>query len=281
MKKQHIILSCLLVLACGTVNAQFKKALPNMRVGQVNDAKVNVGLIGGGSFTMWQHFNSPQASDWYLANYKPTLRFGYFGGIAVEYMINNNFSVGLNALYERHNMGLHFVNNNFPIAFEQHIKRTYDLSADYESVEAYVPFTYYFNIGSKNLKPYVYFAPRASYILGGNMVYSRTDLNPTTNDTISHSSMAAIFSDSTYRMINVGGMVGVGAQYRINTNNYYFLVKFDLSANVNALNTFTAIDLLNEFNYMRFAADAHATVTVMLPIKKRLVGACVRWGEYD
>ena len=52
--------------------------------GQVNDAKINIGILGGGNFTHWQHFDSSQASDWYLATYTPTLRFGYFGGIAVE-----------------------------------------------------------------------------------------------------------------------------------------------------------------------------------------------------
>lgn len=281
MKKQHIILSCLLILVCATATAQYKKALPNMRVGQASDAKINVGLIGGGSYTLWQHFNSAQASDWYLANYKPTFRLGYFGGIAVEYMFQNNMSVGLNVLYERHNVGLRYVNERFPVDLDQHIKRIYNLTADYESVEAYVPITYYFNIGSKNLKPYFYVAPRVSYVLGGNMVYSHTDLDLATGDTITQQAMAAVFGDSTYRMLNVGGMLGVGAQLRVNTSNYYFLVKFDIAANVNVLHTFTPADLLNEFNYRRYAADAHATITIMLPIKKRLVGACVRWGEYD
>lgn len=281
MKKQHIILSCLLVLICGTATAQFKKALPNMRGnGQASDARFNVGLIGGGDFTTWVHINSAQAADWYLANYKPIIRFGYFGGIAAEYMLGKNLSVGLNAIYNQHNMGLSYLNDNFPTAFNQHMKRIYGLTADYRSIEVYVPVTYYINIGSKNLMPYVYAAPRVSYILDGTMSYSRTDL--TQNDSIISIMLeTTTFNDSTYRKLNVGATVGVGAQVRINTSNYYFLVKFDLSANVNALQTFTEIDLLNEFNHLRFAADAYATVTFMLPLKKQLKGACMKWGEYD
>ena len=134
MKKQHIILTCLLVLICGTATAQFNKALPNARGnGQVNDAKVNIGLLGGGNFTHWQHFVSSQASDWYLASYKPTLRFGYFGGIAVEYMWKNDLSFGLNVIYEQHNVGLNYLNENFPTNLNHHIKRNYDFTADYNS----------------------------------------------------------------------------------------------------------------------------------------------------
>lgn len=281
MKKQHLILSCLLVLICGTATAQYRKALPNMRGnGQVGDARLNVGLIGGGNFTTWAHINSVQAADWYLANYTPVIRFGYFCGIAAEYMINKNLSAGINAIYNQHNLGLSYLNNNFPTGLDQHIKRVYGLTADYRSIEVIVPVSYYINIGSKTVTPYVFAAPRVSYILDGTMSYSRTDL--TQNDSIISVMLeTTTFNDSTYRKLNVGATVGVGAQVRINTSNYYFLVKFDLSANVNALQTFTQFDLQNEFNHLRYAADAYATITFMLPMKKQLKGACMKWGEYD
>ena len=299
MKKQHIILTCLLVLICGTTTAQFNKALPNMRGnGQVNDAKINVGLLGGGNFTHWQHFVSSQASDWYLATYKPTLRFGYFGGIAVEYMWKNDLSIGLNVIYEQHNIGLNYINDNFPTSLNQYIKRNYDFTADYNSIEAYIPVTYYISTGSKNLKPYFFVAPRFSYILGGTMSYTRTDTDKT-GQVINTLNSTAVFSETSYAsyygpinlfnneydinlgMLNIGLMAGVGTQFRFNTSNYYFLLKLDLSANVNGFQTFTKYDLANEFNHLRYSADAHLTATFMLPIKKRLIGACIRWGEYD
>ena len=299
MKKQHIILTCLLALICGTTTAQFNKALPNMRGnGQVNDAKINVGLLGGGNFTHWQHFVSSQASDWYLATYKPTLRFGYFGGIAVEYMWKNDLSIGLNVIYEQHNVGLNYINDNFPTSLNQYIKRNYDFTANYNSIEAYIPVTYYISTGSKNLKPYFFVAPRFSYILGGDMSYTRTDTDQT-GQVINTLNSTAVFSETSYAsyygpinlfnneydlnlgMLNIGLMAGVGTQFRFNTSNYYFLLKLDLSANVNGFQTFTKYDLANEFNHLRYSADAHLTATFMLPIKKRLIGACIRWGEYD
>lgn len=299
MKKQHIILTCLLALICGTTTAQFNKALPNMRGnGQVNDAKINVGLLGGGNFTHWQHFVSSQASDWYLAAYKPTLRFGYFGGIAIEYMWKSDLSFGLNVIYEQHNVGLNYINDNFPTSLNQYIKRNYDFTADYNSIEAYIPVTYYISTGSKNLKPYFFVAPRFSYILGGTMSYTRTDTDKT-GQVINTLNSTAVFSETSYAsyygpinlfnneydinlgMLNIGLMAGVGTQFRFNTSNYYFLLKLDLSANVNGFQTFTKYDLANEFNHLRYSADAHLTATFMLPIKKRLIGACIRWGEYD
>ena len=299
MKKQHIILTCLLVLICGTATAQFNKALPNARGnGQVNDAKVNIGLLGGGNFTHWQHFVSSQASDWYLATYKPTLRFGYFGGIAVEYMWKNDLSIGLNVIYEQHNVGLNYINPNFPTSLNQYIKRNYDFTADYNSIEAYIPVTYYISTGSKNLKPYFFVAPRFSYILGGTMSYTRTDTDQT-GQVINTLNSTTEFTETSYAsyygpinlfnneyelnlgMLNIGLMAGVGTQFRFNTSNYYFLLKLDLSANVNGFQTFTKYDLMNEFNHLRYSADAHLTATFMLPIKKRLIGACIRWGEYD
>lgn len=282
MKKQHIIILFALFLVCGPVSAQFKKALPNMRGnGQVGDAQVNIGLVGGGNFTTWAHFNSAQAADWYLASYKPALLFGYFGGLSVEYMLSKDLSVGLNAIYNQHNMALNYVNNNFPTSYNQHIKRVYGLAADYRSIEVYVPVSLYFNIGSKNVKPYVFVAPRASYILNGTMSYTRTDM--TQDDEIIPPILTetTTFNDSTYRKINVGATLGLGTQVRITAGNYYFLVKFDLSANVNALQTFTQYDLQNEFNHLRYAADAYATITLMLPLKKQLQGACMKWGKYD
>lgn len=281
MRKHHIILACLVLFACSSATAQFRKPLNSGRNnGQISDAKFNVGLVGGGNFTTWFHFNNEESANWYLANYSPTLHFGYFGGIAFEYMLAPNASIGLNAVYAKHDMGLQFSNDHFPNGYQEWVQRHYQVNANYQAVEAYIPFTFYLTTGSKNLKPYFYVAPRVKYILDGKMAFNALKLDAN-NDTISNVTTAAFVSDSTYRKLNVGATLGVGTQVRFNTSNYYFLVKFDLSANMNALQTFTKYDLENEFNYMRYSGSAYATVTFMVPIKKRLIGACIRWGEYD
>jgi hypothetical protein len=281
MKKLHIILACLILFISVSASAQFRKPLNGGRSnGQIKDAKVNIGLVGGGNFTTWFHFNSAESADWYLANYTPLPCFGYFGGLAFEYMLSPTMSIGFNAVYTQHNVKLHYVNDHFPNGYQQWVQRYYYLNANYQSVEAYVPFTFYLTTASKNIKPYFYVAPRVKYILNGKMTFNTVKLDAN-NDTISNVTTAAFMNDSTYRKLNVGATVGVGTQVRFNTSNYYFLVKFDLSANMNALQTFSKYDLENEFNHLRYGGSAQASVTFMVPIKKRLMGACMKWGEYD
>ena len=162
--------------------------------------------------------------------------------------------------------------------------RIHELSANYNTIEAYVPFTYYLTLSSKrNIKPYVFVAPRVSYVLGGTMTHTSSDFDINTLDSIPGSSsfQQVTFNDTTYRSLNVGATVGVGMLFRINLGNYYFLVKADASANLNALSTFTSADLFNEFNHLRNCADGYVSITVLLPIKKQLKGACMKWGEYD
>lgn len=286
MNKKHLLAICLLTLISFSASAQFRKPLssPRDRV-QSSEARLNVGLIAGGNLTTWLHFDRAEAADWYLVNYKPQVlgSLGFFGGIAIEYMKGANNSIGLNVLYAQRNMALHYTNERFPTALNQHVRREYHLEAFYPSVEAYIPLTWYFPLNTKRtVMPYVYVAPRVSYILkGGGMTHRTINLNIDTNDTLSVSTSGTAISDSTYRKLNVGATVGIGSEFRINTSSYYLIFKFDVSANMYGLSTFTDTDLQNEFNHLRYGADAQATLTFLLPIKKRLQGACMKWGEYD
>ena len=301
-----------------TASAQFKKPIssPRDRVGP-SDAKWNVGLVGGPNLTTWLHFSSPEASNWFLQDYKTfdsispfTQSMGYFGGIGVERMLKSNVSVGLNVVYAKHNVKLGYVDNHFPYAWDsvgssilygQIIK---EFKADYHTIEAYVPLTYYIGLAStKNIKPYVYFAPRISYVLPikqNKMTYSASYLdtigapiidhidtiingNVTTFDTVPMEMNTLVpFNASTYRKLNVGGTIGFGSLFRFDISNYYILVKFDISANMYAISTFKKGQIINEeFNHLRYSASAYATLTFMLPIKKPLQDACIRWGKYN
>ena len=288
-----------------TATAQFKKPLssPRDRVGP-SDAKWNVGLVGGVNLTSWLHFHSPETSNWFLQGYNTfdsispiTESMGYFGGIGAERMLKSNLSVGLNVVYAQHNVKLGYVDGHFPYVWDSinnqinYGKVIKNFKANYRTIEAYIPISYYIGLsGTKNVKPYVYVAPRFSLVLPtDNMMYytsTYTDslnnpLNPDTyhlqpiNDSLP-------FNRSTYQKLNVGATVGFGSLFRFNTSNYYYLIKVDLSANMNGIQTLRKWEVENdEFKYLRYSADIHATVTFMLPIKKRLVGACVRWGKYD
>lgn len=299
MKKQHITFFFLLVFLCGSATAQqFKKPLTSPRdQTQSSEAKWNIGILGGANLTTWLHFHSPESSNWYLKNYQLfdtiTNSLGYFGGIGAERMIKSNLSVGLNVIYAKHSIQLGFVDDHFPVEWDNAASQinygriVKGFKANYNAIEAYIPITYYIGLSSKNsISPYVYGAPRISYVLPdttAKMTYTNSYYKSDANNTlISTTSNTVPFNRSTYRLLNVGATVGFGSLFRINTSNYYFLFKFDLSANINGLPTFKKGEVENnEFNYLRFSTDAHATLTFMLPIKKQLKGACMKWGEYD
>lgn len=278
-----ILLASAFALLTHTATAQqFRKPLASSRDHMVtNDARFNIGVTGGLDFTTWFHLQGRQASNYHIASYAPQMpdSLGYFGGLALEYMLTDNFSVGLNVVYARHSMKLHHVNDSVPVGYLQYGEVETVLDANYRCIEAFIPFTYYMTLAStKNIKPYVYLAPRVSYVLESlpnNMTVTELE-----NGDVVHSEVVP-FGTNTYRDLNVGATAGVGSLFKINTANYYFLLKFDISANMNALSTFTAADLENEFNHLRYSADAHATLTLMMPVKKRLKGACSNWGEYD
>lgn len=289
--------SLLSLTATAQKNKSFKKPItsPRDRI-ESSDAKWNVGIVGGGNLTTWLHFHNAAASHWYLKNYNPfdtiTHSVGYFGGVAVEYMLRRDFSVGFNVVYAQHNLQLGFVNDHFPYQWTEQTGVEYGkivktFKANYRAIEAYLPLTYYIGLASKkNIIPYVYAAPRVSYVIPDSiaqMTYNSAYYkNDGQNTLISSSSNSVEFNQSTYRSLNVGATVGIGSLFRITARNYYFLIKFDVSATMYGLSTFKMGEVVNnEFNYLRYSADAQASLTLMLPLKKQLKGACMNWGEYD
>ena len=294
----RVLLVSTFTLLVLTSTAQFRKPLtsPRDRV-ESSDAKWNVGILGGANLTTWLHFHSPESSSWFLKNYKVfdtiTNSLGYFGGIGVERMLKSNLSVGLNVVYAKHSIQLGFVDDHFPIEWDitasqiNYGRIVKGFKANYHTIEAYIPITYYIGLSSKNsISPYVFAAPRISYVLPdttAKMTYTNSYYKNDANNTlISSTSNTVPFNRSTYQLFNVGATVGFGSLFRINTSNYYFLIKFDVSANMNGIPTFKKGEVdNNEFNYLRYSTDANATLTFMLPIKKQLKGACMNWGEYN
>lgn len=286
-----------------SATAQFKKPLtsPRDRVGP-SEAKWNIGLVGGANLTTWLHFNSSEASEWFIRDYKTfdsisplTESLGYFGGIAAERMFKSNLSIGLNVVYAQHNVKLGYLDDHFPYDWDSsgdsilygQIQKNF--RAKYSAVEAYIPITYYIGLAStKSIKPYVYFAPRFSLVLPlsdslNQMTYSAFYFDAY-GDTISdlNRNETVPFNRSTYRMLNVGGTVGLGSLFKVNAGNYYLLFKIDVSANFYGLSTYKHGEIENdEFKYRRYSPDAHATITLMLPLKKQLQDACIKWGRYN
>ncbi len=300
--KLSIIVSFTLLTLCAKAQ-QFNKPITSPRDQiQSSEAKWNVGVFGGANLTTWLHFHSLESYDWYVKNYHLfdtiTNSMGYFGGIAVERKLKSNISVGLNVAYAQHNIQLGYVNDKFPymrdsisntIIYGKSIK---NFKASYRTFETYIPIFYYIGLSSsKNIKPYVYVAPRLSYILPltDNMMYYSSTYTDSVNNPLNPDQYSlhpindtVPFNRSTYQKFNVGATVGLGSLFKINMGNYYFLLKFDVSANLNGIPTHKKGEVDNdEFKKLRYGTDAQATVTLLLPLKKQLQGACMKWGEYD
>ena len=261
--------------------AQFKKPLSGSKK-QSDEAMFNLGIIAGPSITHWHHFDVAEAGKWYLKDYTPKLQLAYTGGLYFEAILNKHFSVGINVLYTQHNVSLQYVNEQFPHSWNNGIlysKRTYDITANYQSVSATVPLTYYFLNVKDPIRPYLYIAPRFSYILNiPNILNGKLTQN--VKDYLQNSPAQTVI-DTTDQItpnnhvnFNVGATIGAGVQFRLSTSYYYFLIKTEAFANWNFLNTFTKKQLENEFNNKRFDADAAATITFIFPLKKSLKDAC-------
>lgn len=291
MKKASFILFLSFVLICSTANAQFKKALPTRNAGYTGVAKYNIGLTGGLITTHWFHFGGTKTK------YHQPLNFGLTGGLVVERILNRTFSVGIEGLYAMRNTQLSYEVLDFPTALNQSKDYYRQLDVNYQEVDVQVPLTYY--MGQRNIRPFVFVAPRVSIPLSGNMIWQKKEiLNYGTPDQQYSETGATIdtvaVSAQNMRQWNVGLVAGVGVLFKINFSNYYFLVKADLSAHAAVINSFTKEEIHGESTNvvgagyidpyllgMRFNTDATAKITLMLPLKKQLKGACMRWGEYD
>lgn len=271
----RIILALIMVQLTVEATAQFKKPLSKPKK-QSDEAMINIGIVAGPSITHWQHFNVAQAEEWFLMNYTPKLKLGYTGGLFFEAILGKHLSVGINALYTQHNVHLEYINEKFPIGWDNGItysKRTYDLVANYQSVALSLPLTYYFFTVKEPVRPYLYVAPRVSYIINGTVTETITDATSGA-DPVKNSETEQPLCPSNHISLNVGATAGLGFQFRISMAYYYFLIKTEAYANWNFLNTFSEAQLNNEFNNKRQDADAAATITFVFPLKKSLKDAC-------
>ena len=177
---RYILILVLLQLAVEG-NAQYKKPLSSPRK-QLDNAMFNIGVIAGPNYTHWHHFDVAQADDWYLKDYVPEFKLGYTGGFYFEAILNKHLSAGLNAMYARHRVSMHYINEQFPYDWHDgqllYLQRRYELKADYHAIEASLPVTFYFMNPKDIVRPYIYAAPRFSYIIGGDNIYTTIDSIP-------------------------------------------------------------------------------------------------------
>jgi len=269
------ILILVLIQLSVEATAQFKKPLSGPKK-QSDEAMFNIGIIAGPSITQWHHFNVTEAEKWYLKDYTSKLQLAYTGGLCFEAILSKHLSVGVNVLYTQHNISMQYINEQFPHSWNngiQYSTREYAITANYQTVSATLPLTYYFLNVKDPIRPYLYIAPRFSYIINGKLTQNIKDYwqNPSGQTVINTTEQIA---PNNHVNFNVGATFGAGVQFRINTAYYYFLIKTEAFANWNFLNTFSEKQLENEFNNKRQDAEAAATITFIFPLKKSLKDAC-------
>ena len=295
MKKAYFLILAALLIGT-TVQAQYNKALPSSRSQfYSNEAKYNIGLIGGATMTQWLHIGGTKTQ------YHHPLHFGIVGGLTLERKLQSNLSVGIEGLYDMRSTHLNYEVLNFPVSLgsgPEHNKDFYrQLDVTYQEVNVQIPVTYY--MGQGNIRPFVYAALRASLPLSGKEIWQKKEiLNYGTPD--QHYSEVGATIDTVemtaqnMRPWNVGLVAGVGVLFRINFSYYYFLIKADASYHSTIVNSFTNEEIHgNSQNVIgasyidpyllsyRLNTDATARITILFPLKKQLKGACMRWGEYD
>lgn len=257
-------------------NAQYKKPLSSPRK-QLDNAMFNLGVTAGPNYTHWHHFDVAQADDWFLKNYAPVFQWGYTGGISFEAIFSKHLSAGINALYARHRISMQYTNEKFPYDWNNgqllYKQRRYELKADYHTIEAALPVTFYFFNPKDIVRPYIFVAPRFSYCVGGNNIHTVIDSIPRKKPVINATDTVPIVP-TNHISFNVGATMGIGTQFRINTDYYYFLIKLEALATWYFRNSFTEQQLENEFYNKRFDADVATTITFIFPLKKILKDAC-------
>jgi hypothetical protein len=292
MKKSTSIFLLVLLLISSAAQAQFKKPLQSAS-SKVNsmEARYNIGLIGGVTSTYWFHFGGTKTK------YQEPFNFGIVGGLSVERMMNPNLSLGIQGLYAMRNLQINYEVLNFPIALNESKDFYRQLDINYQEVNIQVPLTYY--LSKSSIRPYVFVAPHVSIPLSGKMIWQKKEiLNYGTADQHYSETGATVdtveMNAQNTRQWNIGLVAGVGVMFKLNMNNYYFLIKADISAHADVINSFTKEEIHGESQNVvgagyidpyllgtRFNTDATAKITFMFPLKKQLQGACIRWGEYD
>ena len=291
MKKSLLILFVSAFLLGNTAYAQFKKPLEDSNKGP-KEAKYNVGVVGGGTWTHWLHFGGTGTYYHQPFNVGPTF------GVTVERMLSSDVSVAIEGMFTMRNTHLDYLVLNFPVAINvnKDFYRQYD--ANYNEINVQVPLTYYFSRGK--IRPYMFVAPRFTLPLSGKMTWQKKEIlgYGTDHEHYSDENVVNETVDMTAQNMrgwNIGAVVGGGVRFKIAIGDYYyFLVRVDGSLHGGFINSFSQEESNGDSQVVigaayidpylmqrRFNTDITVKASVLFPIKKIPKGTCMRWGEYD
>lgn len=295
MKKlSYFAFTICLVFGTLTANAQFNKPLQSASQRKTsNVAKYNVGISGGLSLTHWIHMGGLE-NDF---DQPITDGLGPVFGVSVERLLNNRMSVSLEGFYAMRKTALNYNSlNSLAVSYGASSDYKKSFTIEYNQIEVQVPVTFYLSSPlNTRIRPYVFVAPRVSIPMNGTEKMELELFDVQDNEgNASSIDFQTDLNKSNFRQFNAGLVGGVGVLFKINMNNYYFLVKVDASYNYNLINSYTedeknaTVPNVLGVGYIepsllgkRFITDGTVKATVLFPLKKQLKGACMKWGEYD
>ena len=287
MKKKPFICLISLVLLCGSVKAQFAKALPQSNPSaSTSEATYNVGIIGGLNVTHWFDWGGPftkYEQPIFLFDQNaivPSLLNHGLAGIVVERKLGENNSIGIEALYANRWTDLTFEYMYPNESDQEQSDRSIQIfhqndSILYHEIDIQVPLTHYFLGADSKIRPYVFVAPRFSLPFSGNRYWKKYQVDSEGNHTFGKTDFNIDTIPSQFmRPWNIGAVAGAGMQFRFDIGGYYMLLKLDASCHFGILKEPALAD-------QRHIGNATAKFTLLFPLKKIEKGACLNWGEYD
>jgi hypothetical protein len=286
--KKSISIILLLVLICSFESmAQWNKPLRMMSKGRVpRDAKLSMGIKAGG---LWNVMTNS-----FVESTNQHGKLGPIGGLCAEWSANPSFSFGLDGLYSIRGTKMNYQTEVLmEIRENGYLFHTFERNyrSSFSNIDIRVPFTYYFTLTKNTIKPYVFVAPGVFYVLQGEIEWTRTDLDEPNVTPIGNK---ISISPSNMRQFNYCLIGGAGLWLHVNTNNSYYLIKFECAYNYCLYNTFSESEIsgkipiiygIHAMDFQKLGKrnnhDFEVSASLMFPIKKRLVGACIKWGRYN
>lgn len=270
IKRMFFLLLTSLLVA--SVQAQFAKPLKQKVVGEREVSPFSIGVTG--SFAANDKIYTAVSKSKLTPYLAPTF------GIVAEWNVMNGIAVGLDASY-----AMRGTNETFATEFLTSYTTTTFARVKYtmamNGIEIRVPVTCY--IGrSEVVKPYIYVAPRFNLWLNGNVKWERTYDDESYSPLIYESEL----NKATVAPFDLGVVAGLGLCGRIMLAHAQCFVKFDISYGIGALDSFSQKevdevvtfhgwgDIEHETLGKRHLQDVEARLTLLMPLRKPLKGAC-------
>lgn len=271
MKKcVFILLFCLLSMA--SLNAQFAKPLKNRNYLCYNTSGLSIGVTG--SFAANDMVYTAVEKSILSPYYSPTF------GLVVEWKTMHRFSVGLDASY-----AMRGTNEVFATEFLTSYSTTNYARVNYamtmNGVEFRMPLTYYLGY-DENTRPYLYVAPRFDLWLDGNLRWERAYDDESYSPVVYETEL----TDATIMPYDLGAVAGLGLCQRIMVGHVQFFMKFDVSYGISVLSNFSQREVNEDIPFhgwgdiehetlgKRYLQNVEARMTLLVPLRKPLKGAC-------